>query len=109
MCFKLRLYPMLGFISWKKYTSNLYLFWMLPMAGMALMPLVNSAQNPGFEMNYPAPYAESARSIAATSDGGYVMAGLQGINIGVSNIAIRKVNAEGEEQWVQYLGDGGSN
>lgn len=67
------------------------------------------AQNPGFEINYPGPHAESAWSMTETSDGGFVMTGFQGITVGQSNIALRKVDAEGEELWLNFLGNGGSN
>lgn len=74
-----------------------------------LIPLLVTGQPAGFEINYPGPHAEGALAITNTSDGGYVMTGFQGIGVGYGNIALRKVNADGDEQWVQYIGEGGSN
>lgn len=87
--------------------STLRFFWVF-ITGL-FIPLFGTGQHPGFEINYPGPHAEGALAITKTSDGGYVMTGFQGIGVGYGNIALRKVNAEGDEQWVQYLGNGGSN
>ncbi len=52
-----------------------------------------------FEKRYDYDFAEAAYDIQQTSDGGYILAGRQGIWIGYTNMLLIKTDSLGNEEW----------
>ena len=58
-----------------------------------------TGQQVTFERSYDYGYAEAANAVIQTADGGYLMAGRQGISIFYSKALLIKTDAYGMEQW----------
>jgi len=72
-----------------------------------LLPNKTLAQPITFEKYYDYGYAEDGYCVQQTSDGGYIIAGRQGITFGVSKILLIKTDSFGQVIWYKLIG--GSN
>lgn len=61
------------------------------------------AQQVKFEKEYNYGYAETAECVRQTKDGGYIMAGRQGISINVQNVLLIKTDSLGEVEWEKFF------
>ncbi len=69
----------------------------------AALHLLLSAQIT-FEKRYDYDFAEAANDIQQTSDGGYILAGRQGIWIGYGKILLIKTDSLGNLEWEKSYG-----
>lgn len=65
-----------------------------------------ASQQITFEKYYDYGYAEAANSVQQTFDGGYILAGRQGIGIGVMDLMLIKTDSTGEVEWDYFYGTG---
>lgn len=59
-----------------------------------------------FERNYDYGFAEVANDVIQTSDGGYLMAGRQGINLGQIQTLLVKTDEHGDVEWTSTVWEG---
>lgn len=67
------------------------------------------SQSITFEKWYDYGFAESGRCVQQTSDGGFIVAGRQGIGLGSSNYLLVKTDSLGNELWHRSFGSPGDN
>lgn len=65
-----------------------------------------ASQQITFEKYYDYGYAEGANSVQQTFDGGYILAGRQGIGIGIMDLMLIKTDSTGEVEWDYFYGTG---
>jgi hypothetical protein len=49
-------------------------------------------------------YVEEGYCVQPTSDGGYIVAGRQGVSLGQVNLLLHKIDAQGQTQWYKSIG-----
>ena len=74
-----------------------------------LITKLSFSQSITFEKWYDYGFAESGHCVQQTSDGGYIVAGRQGIGFGSSNYLLVKTDSLGNEQWHRSFGSPGDN
>ena len=83
--------------------KNLFLLFIILISNFSF------SQSITFEKWYDFGFAESGRCVQQTSDGGYIVAGRQGIGFGSSNYLLVKTDSLGNELWHRSFGSPGDN
>lgn len=81
----------------------IFLFCFLPIV-YCVVPVACSAQPITFEKWYDYGFGERGNCVQQTSDEGYIIAGMQGIAIGVSRNLLIKTDSLGNVMWVKIFG-----
>lgn len=78
----------------------------IPLIFVVLYACTAASQQLTFEKFYDYGYAESANSVQQTFDGGYILAGRQGITFGETDLMLIKTDSTGEVEWEYFYGTG---
>ncbi|MFK7808420.1 MAG: T9SS type A sorting domain-containing protein [Saprospiraceae bacterium] len=70
----------------------------------SFISIASGQQTETFYQTYDYGFAEKAYAVAATSDGGYIMTGFQGVGFGTNRIPIIKTDSLGNEEWHKIYG-----
>lgn len=66
--------------------------------------IISRAQQISFEKTYDYGLAEAANCVQQTFDGGYILAGRQGVSIGTTYLMLIKTDSLGDVEWERFYG-----